>query len=201
MKPPSASSSVTKVPGIGRSLSATSSSSGPAPAVPRTVTSASLRSTTSSNTSKPSGRLGLSASRVNSSTSSSTPTQSGTSKKLGGLKATKAAAPIDFEKAQREAEAEEERIRQLGYDRKREEEEAKAAKLAEEAAKANAARDKANEVGGPAKSGLDRSGSSKLVGHQKGNSQDMSRLGMGMKRLGLGTAASPAVTSKLPYVQ
>ncbi|KAI5116299.1 hypothetical protein M0805_003654 [Coniferiporia weirii] len=164
----------------------------------RTVTSASLRSTSTASA-KP-VRLGLGAARLNSASSTGSGATSGGAKKLGGLKATKVVQPIDFEKAKREAEAEEERIRQLGYDRKREEEEAASlrAKAAEE--RAAAAKVQAKELGGPAKSGLapaaPAAGSSRLVGQKQGNSQDMARLGMGMRRLGLGsTPATPTTPS------
>lgn len=180
-------------PSIGRATSAP---------VPRTVTSASLRAGSSGGpTAVKSSRLGLGASRLGSSTSSTGATTTG-SKKLGGLKATKAAAPIDFEKAQREAEEEEERIRQLGYDRKREEEEAAAAAVRAAEDGAAALKAASTEIGGPAKTGLaasssTSSGNAKLSTHNRGNSQDMARLGMGMKRLGLGTSApnSPGPSS------
>ncbi|KAH8104459.1 ArfGap-domain-containing protein [Phellopilus nigrolimitatus] len=179
-KSPTVSTIAPKPPSISRAAST--------PPAPRTVTSASLRSNTTASA-KP-ARLG--AARLNSASSGA----------ARGLKATKAATPLDFEKAQREAEAEAARVRQLGYDRKREEEEAAAARtraLEEQAVRAKA---QAVELGGPAKSGIVRpasasAGGSRLVGHQKGNSQDMARLGMGMKRLGLGSAAggSPAAAS------
>jgi ADP-ribosylation factor GTPase-activating protein 2/3 len=51
--------------------------------------------------------------------------------KLGGLGAKIAPATIDFEEAERKAAAEAERIKQLGYDRQREEEEERARKEAE----------------------------------------------------------------------
>lgn len=172
------------------------SASSPPTSAPRTITSASLlASSTTAASAKPS-RLGLGASRLNS--ASSTGGTAGGAKKLGGLKgAAKTVAPIDFEKAQREAEAEEARIKQLGYDRKREEQEAATAAAATSAATTSKP---ASEVGGPAKAGLSPTSSntptnSRLVGHQRGASQDMARLGMGMKRLGFGAAASPANTS------
>ncbi|WVO24630.1 uncharacterized protein IAS62_005998 [Cryptococcus decagattii] len=106
--------------------------------VPRTVTSSSLRSSTSS---APSSRP-ASASRLSSTTTSTgaVPKVS----KLGASKlgAKKAAAPIDFEEAQRKALEEEARLKQLAAENKKKEEEAaKAAKEreAEEAKKAKAA--------------------------------------------------------------
>lgn len=120
----------------------------------------------------------------------------GASKKLGGLKATKVAQNFDFEKAQKEAESEEERIRQLGYDRKREEDEAEAEKKRKEAEKVKAA---SLEIGGPAKSGLGGStapvrSNSTASPAPAGSSQDMARLGMGMKRLGFGSTGGPATS-------
>ncbi|KAL5501927.1 GLO3 [Sanghuangporus vaninii] len=170
--------------------------SSPPSTTPRTVTSASLLASSTTTASARPARLGLGASRLNS--ASSTGGTGGGAKKLGGLKgAAKTVAPIDFEKAQREAEAEEARIKQLGYDRKREEQEAVAAAAA---ASVIAATSKpASEVGGPSKTGLSPTsiapGGSRLVSHQKGSSQDMARLGMGMKRLGLGATDSSSNTS------
>lgn len=74
----------------------------------------------------PKPRVGKLGSRLGS-TGSTTSTASGTAKKSKlGLNAQKASAPISFEEAERKALEEEERIKQLGYDRQREEEEAKA---------------------------------------------------------------------------
>ncbi|EJC98342.1 ArfGap-domain-containing protein [Fomitiporia mediterranea MF3/22] len=193
-KPSNGTAVQAKPPGIVRAASS------PPTAGPRTVTSASLRAgSTASATAKP-ARLGLGAARLNSA-ASTTPASGGT-KKLGGLRgAAKAVTPVDFEKAQKEAEAEEARIKQLGYDRKREEEEAAAAVKASIAASIAAVK-ASTEVGGPAKTGLTgapssaaSSGNSRLVSHQKGSSQDMARLGMGMKRLGLGSASATPSTS------
>lgn len=99
---------------------------------------------------------------------------------------------------EKKAKAEEERIKQLGYDRKREEDEAAARRKMEEEA-----RKEKKELGGPAKSDLGATRSyvpsataTAASSQPKGNTQDMSRLGMGMKRLGLGTVASAPVTPK-----
>lgn len=94
-------------PSIGVGAAATKAATGP-----RTVTSSSLRT----GGAKPAAR----------------PMKLGS--KLGGSKlgAKKAAAPIDFEEAQRKAREEEERIKRLGYDKKKEEEEAAALKQREE---------------------------------------------------------------------
>jgi ADP-ribosylation factor GTPase-activating protein 2/3 len=149
----------------------------PAPPASRTISSAA---------NKP--KLG--AARLGSSVTSTAP--SARPAKLG---AKKAAAPIDFAEAERRAVAEEERIKQLGYDRKREEEE-EARKRAEEQAKAK-------ELGKPAaannvtpkRAGAGAPGNGPLVGHKKGSSQDMARLGMGMNRLGFGATASASTAS------
>lgn len=100
---------------------------------------------------------------------------------------------------EKKAKAEEERIKQLGYDRKREEEEAAARRKLEEEAR----KEKTKELGGPAKSDLGATRSyvpsataTTASSQPKGNTQDMSRLGMGMKRLGLGTVASAPATPK-----
>lgn len=184
-----------KPPSIGRAATS------PASNGPRTVTSASLRSTATASA-KPT-RLGFGASRLNSASSTGAAASGagggGGARKLG-LQAKKA-APIDFEEAKKKAEEEANKVRQLGYDRKKEEVEAAAAKarLAEE--QATAAKAASKELGGPAKSGLSPTPSSIAAStskptHQKGNSQDMARLGMGMRRLGLGSAAaSPSAVS------
>ena len=98
-------------PVIGRSVSANSAvtQSPAAPSAPRTVTSASLRANSSQSTAAKTTKLG--AARLGSSTSSSASApQTGTgAKKLGGLKAKKVTATIDFEEAERRAAEEEER--------------------------------------------------------------------------------------------
>lgn len=184
------SAAATKPPSVGRAVTS------PAANVPRTVTSASLRSTTPTASAKP-ARLGLGAARLSS--TSSNGTSGGTGVKKLGLQAKKA-APIDFEEAKRKAEEEAEKIRQLGYDRKREEEEAAAAEALAADNRANASKAASREIGGPAKAGLIQPSSAPSVvtakpTHQKGNSQDMARLGMGMKRLGLGTAVANTASS------
>lgn len=109
-----------------------------APAQPRTTTSASLRATTGTKAAGPSlgtsatRPMKLGASRIGSGAGAS---GLGARSKLG---AAKASAPIDFDAAERKAREEEERIKQLGYDSRREAEEA-AAK-----AQSNAANSAAN---------------------------------------------------------
>ena len=172
-------------PILGRTTSNTTSTppattppASPAPPGSRTISSAGNRPKLGA------ARLGSS---VTSTASSARPA------KLG---AKKAAAPIDFAEAERRALAEEERIKQLGYDRKREEEE-EALRRAEEQAKAK-------ELGKPVvgnnttnkPAGTVVGGKGPLVGHQKGSSQDMARLGMGMNRLGFGAMASASTPSQ-----
>ncbi|KAF8423726.1 hypothetical protein L210DRAFT_974046 [Boletus edulis BED1] len=156
---------------------------------PRTVTSSSLRSTSSS-TANSSGKLG--ASRLNSSgsvTTTSTNTSAAAKKtKLGGLGAKKAVSPIDFAEAERKATEEAERIKQLGYDRQREEEEERARQQAEQAAQADAKARATNS--GPATPTIPGK-----VDVQKGNSQDLERLGMGFRKLGFGSVPTASQTT------
>ncbi|KAG6379282.1 hypothetical protein JVT61DRAFT_11737 [Boletus reticuloceps] len=175
-KPAPSSTTTTAPPVVGR----------PAP---RTVTSSSLRSTSSS-TVNSSAKLG--ASRLNSSgsvTTTSTNTSAAAKKtKLGGLGAKKAASPIDFAEAERKATEEAERIKQLGYDRQREEEEERARQQAEQAAQADAKAKAANS--GPATTTIPGK-----VDVQKGNSQDLERLGMGFRKLGFGGVPTASQTT------
>jgi ADP-ribosylation factor GTPase-activating protein 2/3 len=176
-------------PSIGRGAAA-------APA-PRTLTSsAALRaagSTSGAGTAKP--KLG--ASRLSSAPAAGAGAGGAAAgpakKKLGGLGAKKA-APVDFAEAERKAQAEEERIRQLGYDREKEEEEvrkaAEAARLASITVKPAAA-----SSSSPA--GAASAPSAPVVKKPLGNDQDMARLGMGMKRLGFG--AVPQAPAKQYY--
>jgi ADP-ribosylation factor GTPase-activating protein 2/3 len=106
---------------------------------------------------------------------------------LGGLGAKKAAAPIDFADAERRAQEEAERIKKLGYDRLREEQEEKAKKEAEKLQAAANATAKAADIGNN-KTGTVPG----KVDVQRGNSQDLERLGMGFKKLGFGAIPSGA---------
>nr|VWO93931.1 DNA polymerase (EC [Ganoderma boninense] len=156
----------------------------------RTVSSASLRSTSTSSlaSSRPASKLG--ASRLNSSASSITSSASPAPKrsKLGGLGAKKAAAPVNFEEAERKAAEEAERIRQLGYDREREKAEEERVRVAAEQAAANKAKaSSATPKSTPAPSST--------VATPKGNAQDMERLGMGFKRLGFGAVPAAAAST------
>lgn len=175
-KPTSPSATSTVPPVVGRPVS-------------RMVTSTSLRSTSSS-TVNSSAKLG--ASRLNSSGPAATTltNASATAKKskLGGLGAKKAATPIDFAEAERKATEEAERIKQLGYDRQREEEEERARQQAEQAAQANA-------KGKAATTSPTTTTIPGRVDVQKGNSQDLERLGMGFRKLGFGGVPAASQTA------
>jgi ADP-ribosylation factor GTPase-activating protein 2/3 len=177
----------TPPPIVGRqsSIASNGASSAPAsvPSTPRAVTSSSLRSptaTSSSTAPKPNtSRLGAS-SILGSNTSQSTSRPA----KLG---AKKAAAPINFEEAERKAKEEEERIKKLGYDAKREEEEERIRKENEAAASAKSrSAVPVTIAGGPAPLVQDKG---------KRNSVDLERLGMGIKRLGFGQVGSTSTTT------
>ncbi|KAI5986778.1 hypothetical protein F5J12DRAFT_868293 [Pisolithus orientalis] len=159
-------------------------------AVSRTVTSSALRSNSASAGNGPAKhgnpRLTSSSSIATSSTVSSAVSKK---PKLGGLGAKKAATPIDFAEAERKAAEEAERIKRLGYDRQREEEEERAKQEAEKA--------------GPAVKvkGADASTAPRVVAlpgkvdPQGGSSQDMERLGMGFRKLGFGTVPTSPTTA------
>ncbi|KAF8802184.1 ArfGap-domain-containing protein [Phlegmacium glaucopus] len=128
---------VSTPPIIGRSVSGSSTTTtgtGTAsPPIPATAapTAASPRTLTSSAASRP-GRLGTGTSRLNSAPSGGSATTPSTVPKKSklGLGAAKT-KPVDFAEAERKAIEEAERIKQLGYDREREEKEEKARKEAE----------------------------------------------------------------------
>lgn len=121
---------VSTPPIIGRSASASTSTS--ASTIPATATTP--RTTTSSSAARP-ARLGSGTSRLNSASSPSTTSTLPKKSKLG-LGASKA-KPVNFAEAERKALEEAERIKQLGYDRQREEAEEKVRKEAEALKKAN----------------------------------------------------------------
>ncbi|KIJ61096.1 hypothetical protein HYDPIDRAFT_97253 [Hydnomerulius pinastri MD-312] len=172
-----------------------STTSTPPPAIgrpaPRTITSSSLRSASSSTIG---GSTKLGASRLSSSSSAATTSAASSAapkkSKLGGLGAKKAAAPIDFAEAERKAVEEAERIKQLGYDRQREEEEERAK---QEAEKATLAQTKSKAPDSAVRAATVPG----KVDLQKGNSQDLERLGMGFRKLGFGgvPTASPTTSS------
>ncbi|TFY62618.1 hypothetical protein EVJ58_g3737 [Rhodofomes roseus] len=173
-------------PVLGRTASTPAGGPNP-PTSPRTISSSSLRSNSSNGGARPTSKLG--AARLTSSTTSATSTTSAAApkkSKLGGLGAKKTVAPLDFAEAERKAAEEAERIRQLGYDREKEEK--------EEAERA-VAKAAASPLPGSA-----RPQSAKLVpaspapNTPKGNAQDLERLGMGMKRLGFGGVPTPTTS-------
>ncbi|ETW82304.1 hypothetical protein HETIRDRAFT_318381 [Heterobasidion irregulare TC 32-1] len=176
---PAANSSKPAAPSvIGRAASASSA--------PRTVTSSSLRSTsTGSSVGRP-ARLGASRLSSSASTTSAASTAAPKKSKLGGLGAKKA-APVDFAEAERKATEEAERIKQLGYDQEREEQEERVKKEKE----ALELKSKAATVGVKTKTVE----VAKVAPKPNGSSQDMERLGMGMKRLGFGGVPAAAAAS------
>jgi ADP-ribosylation factor GTPase-activating protein 2/3 len=187
--PPATSYQPTPPPIIGRAASS-------GPAAPRTVTSSSLRAASTSGGAARPGKLGASrlnsASSVSSAASSTAPKKS----KLGGLGAKKAAATVDFDEAERKAAEDAERVKQLGIEKEREA--AEKAQKAKEAAEAAAAV-KSKAAAATPSSTKAAASSSTSSSQARGNDQDMSRLGMGMKRLGFGAvpaAASTPSTSK-----
>lgn len=133
------------IPGIGAGIVRTTSA-------PRTVTSSALRSGASTP-----GALGgvrkPTATRLSStgpSTTSTSTAPASTAPKASRLGAKKAAAPINFEEAQRKALEEEERIKRLGYDKKREEDEQRERERREaEARKAASASDSVSRSSTP----------------------------------------------------
>ncbi|ORY30789.1 hypothetical protein BCR39DRAFT_528330 [Naematelia encephala] len=123
-------------PGIGNRPSPATTSS-----APRTVTSSSLRA-------QPSSRPAP-ASRLSGATA--------VGGKVSKLGAKKAATSINFEEAQRKAMEEEERVKRLGYDKQREEEEARAVRERE------AAERKSASSLGASRSSTPANGSAKVV--------------------------------------
>ena len=121
-------------PILGRPASSNSGNSVPsAPSTTPPATTTTPRTLTHSAAARP-GRLGAGTSRLNSASSGASTTSAPKKSKLG-LGASKA-KPVDFAEAERKALEEAERIKQLGYDREREEAEEKARKEAEALRKA-----------------------------------------------------------------
>jgi len=126
-------------------------------------------------------------------TSSTTTTSSITSatgpkkSKLGGLGAKRAATPLDFEQAEKHAAEEAERIKKLGYDRQKEEEEEKARgqkKTLELKSTPTTSVTKKQPVQ-----------NTNTTPQPRGSQQDMERLGMGMKKLGFGSVPTQTPVS------
>ncbi|GAA5909072.1 hypothetical protein JCM6882_001181 [Rhodosporidiobolus microsporus] len=155
----------------------------PVPAAPRTVTSSSLRTTSSSSVASLNRPKTLGATRTTSSTSS-TPTGSslgtgGARGKLGaGKLGVKKGGALNFEEAERKAREEEERIKRLGYDRRKEEEEQAAAAAAAAQAQARTGSSLAAS-----------NGQANAALQAKKDSGEMERLGMGVRKLGFGQVA------------
>ncbi|KIM52723.1 hypothetical protein SCLCIDRAFT_1223463 [Scleroderma citrinum Foug A] len=155
----------------------------PAP-IPRTVTPSSLISGNTSVAGGPTKPRLTSSTSIATSSAASFPLKKS---KLGGLGAKKAAAPIDFADAERKAAEEAERIKKLGYDRQREEEDERSKKDAEKTEKA-----KLSDTTAVARAATVPG----KVDVRKGNNQDMERLGMGFKKLGFG--AVPTTSASIP---
>ncbi|KAG0691711.1 hypothetical protein DFH29DRAFT_986175 [Suillus ampliporus] len=169
------------------------------PIIGRLASTGSVASRTATSTHLQTASPSFGATRLTSSTSaigSSATSASQKKSKLGGLGAKKASTPIDFAEAERKATEEAERIKQLGYDRQREEEEERTQKEAEKVA-ASQAKVKAADTA------IQPSTVQGKVDLQKGNSQDLERLGMGFRKLGFGgvPTASPSSTARSRYIQ
>lgn len=177
-------------PSIGRASSAApSQTSSTSPASSSPSTPPAVRSTPGAAT-----RSKLGAARLGSSTTTST--QSARPAKLG---AKKAVAPIDFAEAERKAKEEEERIKQLGYDRQKEEEEEAARKKAAEKQAATQLGKAAPSISSPtpvSAAMAAKPSTTTSSKHKPVNSQDLARLGMGMNRLGFGASAPSTSSSK-----
>lgn len=124
-------------PVLGRAVSSASSTT----TTTSTTSTNTPRTINSSSSSIRTSRLGAKSTTSSTSTTSTSTTSSAPKKtKLGGLGAQKAAKGVDFAAAERKAREEEERIRQLGYDREREQAE-------EETRKKEEALKKSQEIG------------------------------------------------------
>ncbi|KAG8923137.1 ADP-ribosylation factor GTPase activating protein, ER-Golgi transport [Tulasnella sp. 417] len=171
-------------PSIGKALTP---SNGAAPAPTQRLTSSGLRTNTSGSSpassapDTPTAR----AAKLGARTTTGNSAASGSSARPGkiGLGAKKAAAPINFEEAEKKAREEEEKVKLAMLERQKAEEEAK---LLAEAAKASAASSPAASTSTTVKS---------KAADAKRASGEMERLGMGFKKIGLGaTAAAPAAS-------
>ncbi|KAG8919805.1 ADP-ribosylation factor GTPase activating protein, ER-Golgi transport, partial [Tulasnella sp. 408] len=174
-------------PSIGK---APTPSNGASPAPAQRLTSSGLRTNTSSSSpassapATPTARAAKLGARTTSGNSAAS--ASGARPGKIGLGAKKAAAPINFEEAEKKAREEEEKVKLAMLERQKAEEEAK---LLAEAAKASAASSPAVSTSAAAKS---------TAADAKRASGEMERLGMGFKKIGLGaTAAAPAASKTL----
>jgi ADP-ribosylation factor GTPase-activating protein 2/3 len=157
---------------------------------PRTVTSSSLRAgatsgsaSTGTTTTKAPSRLGATRLSSNLATSTTSTTSNPGAPRASKLGAKRAAAPINFEEAQRKALEEEERIKRLGYDRKKEEDEAREREKREAEARAT---NKASS------SGYDTARSSTPVRGAVAEKPKPVRLGFGATAATAGAAAVAA---------
>lgn len=171
---------VSTPPIIGRAASASSST-------PASTTTTTSRTTTSSAATRP-ARLGSGTSRLGSTSSTASSTSTLPKKSKLGLGASKA-KPVDFAAAERKAVEEAERIKQLGYDRQREEAEEKARKEAD-------ALKKLNELSLSAKLSVSTPSSTTTSGTTP-KSAAFPRLGFGAIP-GAGAAAVTAAASNTP---
>ncbi|KAG9051634.1 ADP-ribosylation factor GTPase activating protein, ER-Golgi transport [Tulasnella sp. UAMH 9824] len=174
-------------PSIGK---APTPSNGAAPAPTPRLTSSGLRTNTSSSSpaSSAPGTPTARAAKLGARTTSGNSAASASGARPGkiGLGAKKAAAPINFEEAEKKAREEEEKVKLAMLERQKAEEEAK---LLAEAAKASAASSPAASTSTAVKS---------TAADAKRASGEMERLGMGFKKIGLGaTAAAPAASKTL----
>jgi len=177
-----------KTPSAGSAGSAASSTAAATTTTPRTLTSSAAA--------RP-ARLGAGTSRLNSASSAGSTTSVPKKSKLGlGASKTK---PVDFAEAERKALEEAERIKQLGYDREREEAEAKAKKEAE-------ALKKAQEIGSRATmaatgTATPATGSRKFATPEPQKSAAFPRLGFGaVPGAGAAAAVTAAATPTRRYV-
>ncbi|KAG6876348.1 hypothetical protein C0992_013284 [Termitomyces sp. T32_za158] len=162
-------------PVIGRttSASASTSTSGSTATVPRTTTSSAARPV----------RPGAGTSRLNSASSTTSAGSTAPKKSRLGLGASKA-KPVNFAEAEKKAMEEAERIKQLGYDREREEREEKARKEAE-------ALRKATEIGPKITTTVASSSTAKPANGNPAKNAAFPRLGFGAIP-GAGAAAAVA---------
>ncbi|KAG8949181.1 ADP-ribosylation factor GTPase activating protein, ER-Golgi transport [Tulasnella sp. 424] len=171
-------------PSIGK---APTPSNGATPAPAQRLTSSGLRTNASGSSpaSAAAGSPTARAAKLGARSTSGNSVASASSGRPGkmGLGAKKAAAPINFEEAEKKAREEEEKVKLAMLERQKAEEEAK---LLAEAAKASAASTPAASTSTTVKNPVTES---------KRMSGEVERLGMGFKKIGLG-ATAPAPSSK-----
>lgn len=99
---------------------------------------------------------------------------------------------MDFAEAERKATEEAERIKQLGYDRAKEDE-AERTKVKTTQDSLKTAPRSLGGIGAVEKS--NGTAPAAVVSKPRGNAQDMERLGMGMKKMAFGSAPAPVSSS------